>query len=75
VIAAANPSGGHYDKGKTIVENLKLNTALLSRFDLIFLMLDQLSDAQLPASSPHCTQGRAASSLSAGLLQARHVAG
>jgi hypothetical protein len=24
VIAAANPCGGHYDRGKTIVENLRV---------------------------------------------------
>ncbi|KAJ3203477.1 DNA replication licensing factor mcm8 [Dinochytrium kinnereticum] len=41
VIAAANPVGGHYNKGKTVSENLKMNTALLSRFDLIFILLDK----------------------------------
>jgi len=41
VMAAANPSGGHYNKTKTVSENLKLNPALLSRFDLVFILLDQ----------------------------------
>jgi DNA helicase MCM8 len=41
VIAAANPVGGHYDKGKTVSDNLKMNPALLSRFDLIFILLDK----------------------------------
>ncbi|KAJ1960277.1 DNA replication licensing factor mcm8 [Dispira parvispora] len=41
VIAAANPVGGHYNKAKTVSENLKMNSALLSRFDLIFIMLDK----------------------------------
>ncbi|KAJ2333070.1 DNA replication licensing factor mcm8, partial [Coemansia sp. RSA 2681] len=41
VIAAANPAGGHYNKAKTVAENLKINSALLSRFDLIFILLDQ----------------------------------
>lgn len=41
VLAAANPSGGHYDRGKSVAENLKLNPALLSRFDLVFILLDQ----------------------------------
>lgn len=41
VIAAANPIGGHYNKGKTVSENLKINPALLSRFDLIFILLDK----------------------------------
>ncbi|RKO85279.1 MCM2/3/5 family-domain-containing protein [Blyttiomyces helicus] len=41
VVAAANPVGGHYSKGKTVSENLKMNTALLSRFDLVFILLDR----------------------------------
>lgn len=41
VIAAANPVGGHYDRGKTIHENLKMHHALLSRFDLIFILMDR----------------------------------
>ena len=40
VIAAANPNSGHYNKTKSIIENVKISPALLSRFDLIFLMLD-----------------------------------
>lgn len=46
ILAAANPSGGHYDKSKTVSENLKLNPALLSRFDLVFILLDR-ADAHL----------------------------
>ncbi|RDD46487.1 DNA helicase MCM8 [Trichoplax sp. H2] len=41
VIAAANPVGGHYDLSKTVSENLKLGSALLSRFDLVFILLDK----------------------------------
>ncbi|KAG0002448.1 DNA replication licensing factor mcm8 [Entomortierella chlamydospora] len=41
VIAAANPVGGHYNMSKTVAENLKMKTALLSRFDLIFILMDK----------------------------------
>eukprot|EP00903_Cladosiphon_okamuranus_P021304 g19575.t1 len=41
VLAAANPIGGHYNRGKTIAENLKMSAALLSRFDLVFILLDR----------------------------------
>ncbi|XP_041418247.1 DNA helicase MCM8 isoform X1 [Xenopus laevis] len=40
IIAAANPVGGHYNKGKTVSENLKMGSALLSRFDLVFILVD-----------------------------------
>ncbi|KAM6164744.1 DNA helicase MCM8 isoform 3-T3 [Rhynchocyon petersi] len=40
IIAAANPVGGHYNKAKTVAENLKMGSALLSRFDLVFILLD-----------------------------------
>ncbi|CAM9850234.1 unnamed protein product [Chrysoparadoxa australica] len=40
VIAAANAMGGHYNRGKTVGENLKMSSALLSRFDLVFILLD-----------------------------------
>ncbi|KAK7466622.1 hypothetical protein BaRGS_00037279, partial [Batillaria attramentaria] len=41
ILAAANPVGGHYNKAKTVSENLKMGSALLSRFDLVFIMLDR----------------------------------
>ncbi|KAH7821450.1 DNA replication licensing factor MCM8 [Monocercomonoides exilis] len=41
VLAAANPSGGHYDRSKTVSENLRLSPMILSRFDLVFVMMDK----------------------------------
>ncbi|XP_076938678.1 putative DNA helicase MCM8 [Bidens hawaiensis] len=41
VLAAANPVGGHYNRAKTVNENLKINAPLLSRFDLVFILLDK----------------------------------
>lgn len=46
ILAAANPSAGHYDKSKTVSENLKIWPTLLSRFDLVFILLDR-ADAYL----------------------------
>ena len=39
-MACANPAGGHYNRSKTILENIRVSNAILSRFDLVYLMLD-----------------------------------
>ncbi|CAD5211429.1 unnamed protein product [Bursaphelenchus xylophilus] len=40
ILAAANPIGSKWDQKKTIIENINLPHTLLSRFDLIFLIID-----------------------------------
>ncbi|KAF2900573.1 hypothetical protein ILUMI_05615 [Ignelater luminosus] len=40
ILAAANPSESQWNKNKTIIENVQLPHTLMSRFDLIFLILD-----------------------------------
>lgn len=45
-IAAANPHYGRYNKYKTPAENIKLEPSLLSRFDLIFVVVDTPNPAQ-----------------------------
>jgi DNA replication licensing factor MCM4 len=40
ILAAANPQKSQWDPNLTTVENIQLPHTLLSRFDLIFLMLD-----------------------------------
>ena len=41
VLASANPVGSRYNPAISVVENLQLPPSLMSRFDLIFLMLDK----------------------------------
>lgn len=40
VLAAANPVNSRYDTSKSVVDNIDLPPTLLSRFDLIYLVLD-----------------------------------
>ncbi|KAK3604621.1 hypothetical protein CHS0354_028978 [Potamilus streckersoni] len=53
IIAAANPVGGHYNKAKTVSENLKMGSALLSRFDLVFILLDKPDEEMDSMLSEH----------------------
>ncbi|KAG0585134.1 hypothetical protein M758_3G261900 [Ceratodon purpureus] len=41
ILAAANPSGGRYDKSKPLKYNVALPPAILSRFDLVHVMIDE----------------------------------
>ena len=41
ILAAANPIGGRYNPKKSPRENINLPPALMSRFDLLFLILDR----------------------------------
>jgi DNA replicative helicase MCM subunit Mcm2 (Cdc46/Mcm family) len=45
VLAAANPIESQWNKSKTIIDNIQLPPTLLSRFDLIFLLLDPHDEA------------------------------
>jgi hypothetical protein len=42
VLAAANPRTSRYDARASIVENINLPPSLLSRFDLVYLLLDKV---------------------------------
>ncbi|KAK0085239.1 hypothetical protein PV325_005529 [Microctonus aethiopoides] len=53
VLAAANPVYGRYDQYKTPMENIGLQDSLLSRFDLLFVMLDLVDSEQDHIISDH----------------------
>ncbi|CAH8577619.1 unnamed protein product [Schistosoma rodhaini] len=55
VLAAANPINGHYDITRRLDENLRIPSALLSRFDLIFVLLDHPDEVADRLLSEHVT--------------------
>jgi DNA helicase MCM8 len=53
ILAAASTVGGHYNRAKTVAENLKLGPALLSRFDLVSILIDRPDMEQDERLSEH----------------------
>eukprot|EP00201_Polytomella_parva_P023493 CAMPEP_0175041672 /NCGR_PEP_ID=MMETSP0052_2-20121109/2069_1 /TAXON_ID=51329 ORGANISM="Polytomella parva, Strain SAG 63-3" /NCGR_SAMPLE_ID=MMETSP0052_2 /ASSEMBLY_ACC=CAM_ASM_000194 /LENGTH=735 /DNA_ID=CAMNT_0016304261 /DNA_START=76 /DNA_END=2280 /DNA_ORIENTATION=+ len=45
ILAAANPVGGRYDRSKPMKYNVALPPAILSRFDLLHVMIDDTTEA------------------------------
>jgi len=46
ILAAANPIHGRYDRSKTLRANVQLSPAIMSRFDLFFVVLDDCEESQ-----------------------------
>ena len=44
ILAAANPIGGHYNRQKSLRNNLSFSLPIMSRFDLFFVVLDECND-------------------------------
>jgi len=44
ILAAANPIGGHYNRSKSLRNNLSFSLPIMSRFDLFFVVLDECND-------------------------------
>jgi len=53
ILAAANPEGGRYDRKKSLRQNLNLTSAIMSRFDLFFVVLDELDERKDYAIAKH----------------------
>jgi DNA replication licensing factor MCM6 len=44
VLAAANPIGGRYDRSKSLKANVNMSPPIMSRFDLFFVIVDELNE-------------------------------
>ncbi|KAI0980354.1 hypothetical protein GJ496_004922 [Pomphorhynchus laevis] len=44
ILAAANPVGGRYDRSKSLRQNVMLSDAIMSRFDLFFIIIDECNE-------------------------------
>lgn len=53
VLASANPVESRYNPALSVVENIQLPPTLLSRFDLIYLILDTVNQTQDRALAKH----------------------
>ncbi|EOD29724.1 hypothetical protein EMIHUDRAFT_233634 [Emiliania huxleyi CCMP1516] len=53
ILAAANPMDGRYDRRKTLKQNLNLTPAIMSRFDLFFVVLDEQDERTDLAIASH----------------------
>lgn len=47
ILAAANPVGGRYDRGKSLKQNVNLSAPIMSRFDLFFILVDDCNEVRV----------------------------
>uniref|UniRef100_H3CWV5 DNA helicase MCM8 n=1 Tax=Tetraodon nigroviridis TaxID=99883 RepID=H3CWV5_TETNG len=58
-VIAANPIGGHYNRGKTVSYNIRMGSPVLSRFDVVFILLDIPDESHDRHLSEHVMANRA----------------
>lgn len=66
VLAAANPPSGRYDDLKTAQDNIDLQTTILSRFDMIFIVKDIRMFSQDKEIAKHIVNVHASAGASSG---------
>jgi replicative DNA helicase Mcm len=58
ILAAANPKSGHFDKYTAIADQINIPVTLLSRFDLIYTMMDRPQEEADLATAKHIFKTR-----------------
>ncbi|RYG53946.1 hypothetical protein EON66_07825, partial [archaeon] len=53
ILAAANPVFGRYDTTRTLRQNVNISAPIMSRFDLFFIVLDELDELKDEAIARH----------------------
>lgn len=73
VVAAANPILGQYKENMSPSQNIGLMESLLTRFDLIFVMLDNLTEKEDRMVAKHVIENHVASEMDDGVFRENGV--
>lgn len=58
LVSAANPTGGHYKPSKDFIDQVDLQSPLLSRFDLIFVMREKYEEGKIRSVASSMVESR-----------------
>jgi DNA replication licensing factor MCM6 len=56
ILAAANPIYGRYDTSRSLRQNINISAPIMSRFDLFFIVLDELDELRDESIAKHIIQ-------------------